>query len=48
MSPESIARICHEANRAREHPLLVPYDELPDSQRVKDALFVAIVKALQP
>lgn len=32
----------------KEHPLLVPYDELPESQRIKDELFVAIVKALTP
>lgn len=31
---------------AKTHPCLVPYDELPPSQRVKDELFVAIVKAL--
>lgn len=30
----------------KEHPLLVPYDELPESQRLKDHLFVAIVTAL--
>lgn len=30
----------------KEHPLLVPYNELPNSQRVKDSLFVNIVKAL--
>lgn len=33
-------------NDKKEHPLLVPYSELPQSQQVKDALFVAIVKAL--
>lgn len=30
----------------KQHPLLVPYAELPAHQKVKDALFVAIVKAL--
>ena len=30
----------------KQHPLLVPYDELPESQRIKDELFVAIVRAL--
>jgi hypothetical protein len=28
------------------HPCLVPYDQLPEHQRKKDALFCAIVKAL--
>lgn len=32
----------------KEHPLLVPYAELDDAARVKDDLFVAIVKALAP
>lgn len=32
--------------KLKVHPLLVPYAELPEEQKVKDALFVAIVKAL--
>jgi hypothetical protein len=31
----------------REHPCFVPYSELPDEQRRKDALFFAIVQALR-
>lgn len=30
----------------KEHPCFIPYDDLPIEQRKKDALFVAIVKAL--
>ncbi|MBM4525166.1 hypothetical protein GS462_11160 [Rhodococcus hoagii] len=30
----------------RTHPCLVPYAELPDEQRKKDAVFAAIVTAL--
>lgn len=30
----------------REHPCLVPYGQLPEEQRRKDALFLAIVRAL--
>lgn len=30
----------------KEHPLLVPYDELPEAQRLKDSLFGAIVRVL--
>jgi len=30
----------------KEHPLLIPYDELPEAQKLKDKLFVAIVQAL--
>ena len=31
----------------KEHPCCVPYGELPIGQRVKDALFVGIVRALK-
>jgi hypothetical protein len=30
----------------KEHPCFVPYAELPPSQRAKDDLFVAVVKAM--
>jgi hypothetical protein len=30
----------------KTHPCVVPYDELPAEQRVKDALFGAVVRAL--
>lgn len=30
----------------KEHPCCVPYDQLPPEQRRKDALFIAIVHAL--
>lgn len=30
----------------KQHPLLIPYGELPEGQRVKDALYFAIVGAL--
>lgn len=30
----------------KQHPLLIPYDELPDSQRIKDDLFLAICRTL--
>ena len=31
----------------KEHPCFVPYDELPAEQKVKDALFVGVVRALK-
>lgn len=31
----------------KEHPLLIPYDQLPTSQRTKDALYMAIVETLK-
>ena len=30
----------------KEHPCFVPYDELPLEQRRKDALFLAVVRAM--
>jgi hypothetical protein len=33
-------------NDKKEHPLLVPYSELPAKQQIKDALFSAIVRTL--
>lgn len=32
----------------KTHPCMVPYEELPPEQRVKDALFRAVVTALAP
>lgn len=31
----------------KEHPCFRPYDELPEDQRRKDALFIAIIDALK-
>lgn len=31
---------------AKTHPCLVPYEELPEMQRRKDALYIAVVKAM--
>jgi hypothetical protein len=31
----------------KTHPCLVPYDELPEGQKVKDHLFRAVVEALR-
>ena len=30
----------------KEHPCFVPYEELPAQQKVKDALFVGVIRAL--
>jgi hypothetical protein len=30
----------------KEHPCFVPYDELPEEQKRKDALFISVVHAL--
>ena len=32
----------------KEHPCMVPYDQLPTEQKVKDSLFSAVVGALKP
>lgn len=32
-------------SETKEHPCFVPYNELPPAQRVKDALFFAVVRA---
>lgn len=31
----------------KEHPCLVPYDQLPKEQQMKDALFIGVVRALE-
>jgi hypothetical protein len=31
----------------KEHPCFVPYDELPQEQRIKDYLFIAVVDSLK-
>ena len=30
----------------REHPCMVPYEQLPDEQKAKDALFIVVVRAM--
>ena len=30
----------------KEHPCIVPYENLPEEQRVKDTLFIAVIRAL--
>jgi hypothetical protein len=30
----------------KEHPCFVPYEELPQEQKLKDALFIAVVRSM--
>ena len=30
----------------KEHPCFVPYDELPEAQKAKDAIFITVVRAV--
>lgn len=32
----------------KEHPCMVPYDDLPEEQKIKDSLFTMSVEALKP
>jgi hypothetical protein len=32
----------------KEHPCIVPYEDLPIEQKIKDTLFIAVVSALKP
>lgn len=31
----------------KTHPCMVPYDQLPNAQQTKDALFVAVIRAMK-
>ena len=31
----------------KEHPCIVPYDELPEEQKIKDTLFLNVVNAMK-
>lgn len=31
----------------KEHPCMIPYDELPIEQQTKDALFIAVVRSFE-
>lgn len=33
--------------RAKTHPCMVPYDQLPEAQRIKDYLFTAVVRVMK-
>jgi len=35
-----------KSEHLKEHPCLVPFDELPEEQQIKDKLFIAIVNAI--
>lgn len=37
----------HKDEALKTHPCLVPYDQLPEEQRLKDVLFTSIVRALE-
>jgi hypothetical protein len=37
----------HKAPEKLEHPCMLPYSELPQPQKVKDKLFLSVVRALQ-
>lgn len=32
---------------SKQHPCMVPYDQLPENQKVKDSLFIGVVKSLR-
>jgi hypothetical protein len=32
----------------KEHPCIVPYDQLPEEQKMKDKIFVAIARVMKP
>ena len=34
-------------NQRKVHPDMVPYDDLPEWEKVKDSLFIQVVKSLQ-
>lgn len=34
-------------SETKEHPCFIPYDQLPEEQKKKDALFIAIVHTLK-